>query len=143
MKLEAANSHEIAVPLMPLHPPHTHTLQPLGKSGLSVLPLMLPRTGRVWELEGLVVTGDSPAPHLGVSSQMWSPCHLPTSPPKIHTTPAWLMSLRLPWPRHPLLPLPKVMMIPRSGKRGREERDRGEIRLFFQRDQSNLGLEKQ
>lgn len=55
--------------------------------------------------------------------------------------PTWLMSLRLPWPRHPLLPLPKVIIMPRSG--GSEERKGREIGLLLQKDQSNLGLEEQ
>lgn len=88
-----------------------------------------------------MIAAESPAPNLGFSSQ--APCHLPGSLlPKAHATPTWLMSLRLPWPRHPLLPLPKVMMIPRSWEGGIEERKGREIRLFFQRDQSNLELEK-
>lgn len=88
---------------------------------------------------------DSPAPNLGISSQdRRAPCHLPHFLlPKVHAAPTWLMSLRLPWPRHPLLPLPKVMMIPRSWEGAVEQREGREIRLFFQRDQSNLGLEKQ
>lgn len=41
--------------------------QPLGKPGLSVLPLMLPRTGAAWELEGPVVAED-PLPPTWVSA---------------------------------------------------------------------------
>lgn len=61
---------------------------------------------------------------------------------RVHPKRTWLMSLRLPWPRHPLLPLPKVMMMPRSGEEGNEEMERREVKRLFQTSALH-GLEEQ
>ena len=53
------------------------------------------------------------------------------------------MSLRLPWPRHPLLPLPKVMMIPRSGEWGVVRNEKGERGWAGFPDKPVRGLEEQ
>lgn len=51
---------------------------------------------------------------------------------RVHIMPTWLMSVRLPWPKHPLLPLPKVMMMPRSGRRAVRKRHKGVSGSAFQ-----------
>lgn len=120
MKLEVADSREVAVSLTTPHMYRTHW----GSLVFLYFPRRCPeqvQPGSYWDRGCWGFPCPQPGRQLSDVGSLPSPHFLL---PRVQAEPTWLMSLRPPWPRHPLLPLPKVMMMPRSGEGGSEEREK-------------------